>query len=398
MESADSAGSPAGILLVVVDRLPAWMLPVHGCTWVAMPALTRLAARGIVFDRVVATTDDAHGTLADLCGGGGRPADWGLVRATVQRGWSPLLVTDDPTAVDAAVAIRHVPLVRRRAPAGDEADTSIATVCAVAGEALAGGAHRLVVVHLTSLGHVWDAPTEFRARYDDPDDHPAYAGVVVPDLVVTDATDPDDLVGIRHAFAGQLTLLDRCIDGLVGRLPADGWCVMVAGLRGLPLGLHGRVGTGPLAAFGELVHLPAVLVDPAGRMAAQRYGGIVTPGDLGATLRELAGAPPLQHPADEPWRPRSLRGLLDTWHCPPRERVVAAVAAGAAIVTPDWHAVSRGNGPETLAPAPSLHLFAKPDDYFEMNDVAARCPAETERFAAALAAAGAGDPSSAWRG
>lgn len=430
MVSDDPARPAAGLLVVAVDRLPAWMLPPHGCGWVSMPALTRLASRGVVFDRVIATGDDAGATLTDLCGGGSGPADSGLVQAAAGRGWAPLVVTDDrdPNATGGArdegaavgpgaaggratpggaaaggaaavaadaVEVLRVPVVPRRTPASDEADTSLARACAAAADALATRRHRLVVVHLTSLGRVWDAPVAYRDAYVDPEDPPVHAGAAVPDLVVTDATDPDDLVGIRQAFAGQLTLLDRCLDRLLEHAAAPtgdgGWGVLVAGLRGLPLGLHGRVGCGPLPAYGELVHVPALLVDPGGRMAAQRYGGLVTPGDLGATLVELVGGPAAARPDAEPWRPASLGGLLEAWRWPARDRVVAAVAAGPAIATAQWHAVAPGG-------AEPVRLFAKPDDYFELNDVAERCRAERERFAELLARLAAGDAAAAWTG
>ena len=57
------------VLVVAVDRLPAWIVPAYGATWVAMPGLTPLAGRGLVFERVLATTDDQHRTLADIVGG-----------------------------------------------------------------------------------------------------------------------------------------------------------------------------------------------------------------------------------------------------------------------------------------------------------------------------------------
>ncbi|MFM9026023.1 MAG: hypothetical protein ACKON7_11915 [Planctomycetaceae bacterium] len=67
---------PGGLLVVAIDRLPAWILPAYGAAWVAMPRLTALAARGVVLDRVIATSDEPLATLADLLGGhGARLAD-----------------------------------------------------------------------------------------------------------------------------------------------------------------------------------------------------------------------------------------------------------------------------------------------------------------------------------
>jgi len=60
---------PSRLLVVAIDRLPAWILPPYGATWVAMPTLTALAGRGLVFERFLATTDDAQTTFGDLVGG-----------------------------------------------------------------------------------------------------------------------------------------------------------------------------------------------------------------------------------------------------------------------------------------------------------------------------------------
>jgi hypothetical protein len=104
---------------------------------------------------------------------------------------------------------------------------------------------------------------------------------------------------------------------------------------------------------------------------------------------ELIGGPAAARPDAEPWRPASLGGLLAAWRWQERDRVVAAVAAGPAIATAGWHAVA----PDGSA---AVRLFAKPDDYFEMNDVAERCPAERDRFGGLLARVAAGDAAAAW--
>ena len=68
----------------------------------------------------------------------------------------------------------------------------------------------------------------------------------MPNLSVAADTDPDLVVGIRQVFAGQLTLLDRCLGELFEAAAAGGrWAVLVVGLRGMPLGLHGIVGCEP---------------------------------------------------------------------------------------------------------------------------------------------------------
>ena len=158
-------------------------------------------------------------------------------------------------------------------------------------------------------------------------------------------------------------------------------------MRGIGLGLHGRIGCGPLPPYSELVHLPAIFVDHSGRMAAQRYGGLILPADLGATLASLAGIAPSSDNA--PRSGRDLTSLLDNWQLTERDRVICHGSAGSAVATPAWQLVL----PEhTGAESPRPRLFAKPDDAFELNDVADRCPAVTEELAALAGA----DPSQAW--
>ena len=77
------------LLLVTVDRLPAWILPAWGSTWVSAPGFDRLAAEGLVLDRVTATSLDPGLTLDGIAGG--------LVADARAAGLAPLLVTDDPT-------------------------------------------------------------------------------------------------------------------------------------------------------------------------------------------------------------------------------------------------------------------------------------------------------------
>lgn len=373
-----TAPSTTRFLVVTLDRLPAWILPAYGSTWVAMPVLDALAGRGLLFDRVITTGVDDLATLRDL-GLAGLGAD-------------AIVVTDAPRVAEAAnagdgrVTVRLVEAGPRQEPETDAATTNLARLMAAAHEAVLADRHGVVWVHVASLGVAWDAPAECREAYADPEDPPPYAGAAVPEMAIDADTDPDLIVGIRQAFAGQLTHLDACLGPLFAA--ATGWHVLVAGVRGLGLGLHGRVGTGPMPPFGELVHVPAILADATGRMAAQRYGGLVVPADLGATLLALRGASPMPPEADAPWQGRSLAGLLADWSAPTRDRVVVATAQGGAIVTPGWHLVAEADRPP--------RLFHKPDDYFELCDVANRCPAVAEELAPLAAAAATGDVGRGW--
>ncbi len=390
--------SSTGLLVVTIDRLPAWMAAAWGGTWVATPALDTVAARGVVFDRVLAPTLDPRRSARDLVRGEGR----GLADAIAARGWSLAAVTDQPEVVAAVglgaeAEVTAVPAARTADVAADVAATNVGRLFAAAGRVAAAGRHRALWCHVGSLGIAWDAPHELRDRYLDPDDPPPPPGAGVPNMAVGPDTDPDLIAGLRHVFAAQVTLLDHCLGELVQAFaPAgSGGIILVSGLRGLPLGIHGRLGGGPEPEsdplpYGEAVHVPAILVDAAGRMAAQRYGGLVIPADLGATAADLVAgqvAPPPLHAC----QPASLAGLYAAWQARPRDRVVIRGSGGDAIATPGWHAIL----PHAPNDAAAL-LFAKPDDFFEVCDVADRESGVAEELARVLRAGAGREPVPAW--
>jgi hypothetical protein len=435
LKNASSADLPAGLLVVTIDRLPAWMLAAYGATWVATPALDSLAARGIVFDRVLTPSTRPQDTLRALFAADlpeGRP----LLAAAAAGGWRPAVVTDDPevaagVAADAAARvaadaaadtvagsetsdclIKLVEATAKTKVEGDDAHTNIAALADAALGVIAAGEHRLVWCHVGSLGVAWDAPERYRGRYVDPEDPPPPSGAGVPHFAVDADSDPDLVVGARQVFAGQLTLLDSQLARLfhaAQSAEAGGWSVLVVGVRGLPLGLHGWVGVGGRELpYGELIHVPAIFVDAAGRMAAQRYGGLVVPADLGRTLAEVVAQAtgslsrePAADPAT-PWLGVNLSGLFENWTAACRDRVVVAGPDGAAIVTPEWHCLLVEDSATSASVEgmeghiPRVRLFAKPDDFFELADVANRCPGVAMPLEEIVKQASGGDGRAAW--
>jgi len=377
----------AGVLVVTIDRLPAWILPAYGSTWLATPALDRLASRGLVLDRVIATTTDPVATLAALAGGPG-----GLLATGAGCGAGWTVVTDDPAMLPqdlAAVARRiEVALSARPEVADEPEETALGQLMAAATAAVQAAPQGCVWCHATSLGRVWDAPEGFRDAYVDPDDPPPPAGVSVPTFTVNAGTDPDLLVGIRHLFAGQVTLLDHALAPLLATVPAE-WCILLCGIRGLALGLHGIVGPARPGdddtPFGEIVHLPVIFHEPAGLLAAQRDHVLAIPADLGVTVaghlggagRGSGGAGPTG-----PWDGHDLWPVLNGGP-PPRDRVVIHGRAATAVATAAWHLVAAGDAAR-IGGTHGPRLFAKPDDFFEISDVANRSPAVTEELLALL--------------
>ena len=228
-DSPNAQAPPAGLLVITIDRLPAWMLSAWGATWVATPGLDALAARGLTVDRLVTTAADPRQTAREMLGGEGGDSVLGRAMA---RGRSVAVIGDQAEMIEAVSpeCATDTTLVAAACPdrlAGDESATNVGKLFAAASRLVAAGRHDVVWVHAGGLGIAWDAPDDLRQTYLDPDDPPPPPDARVPNLVADAATDPDSLVSLRHVFAAQLTLLDRSIAGLLAVVPR-GWAVLVA--------------------------------------------------------------------------------------------------------------------------------------------------------------------------
>jgi hypothetical protein len=96
----------------------------------------------------------------------------------------------------------------------------------------------------------------------------------------------------------------------------------------------------------------------------------------------------------------SLASLFEHWSAAFRDRVIVTGPDAAAIVTPDWHGLlSVGPAPAETKPTRDqrIRLFAKPDDFFELADVANRCGNVAGALEALLEQAGVGDVRAAWQ-
>ena len=205
-----------------------------------------------------------------------------------------------------------------------------------------------------SLGEIWDAPPEFRRRYWEEGDPPPSASADPPEVRLGKDPDPDEILVAAQAYAGQVSLFDACLGGLLEFLrdsPAgEETLLAITSARGFPLGEHGRIGPCDEALYGELVHVPLLLRFPNGAGAAHRIQALVEPSDLWATLLNWWG---LGQQAQSP-SALSLMPLIDEQSPWPRDRLcIVGDGSQQAIRTPAWY----------LRAGSEMELFAKPDDY-----------------------------------
>ena len=132
-------------------------------------------------------------------------------------------------------------------------------------------------------------------------DPPPPDSAEVPDRLLDDNPDPDDVWGVSQSYAGQVSLLDTCLgaleDFLQGSPLASDTLFALTSARGFPLGEHGRIGPCDDALYGELVHVPLALrfPDNIGRRHAESG-----PGGAGRPLGDPAGLLAARRAAAQP--------------------------------------------------------------------------------------------------
>ena len=398
---------PEGWLLVTADRLPAWMLSPFGATWASNPTICQLASAGLACDRVLIGTTDPAKTLREIALGhsddqltqSGKQDEKsgnqyqkgdqvekvsGPLAAAEARGWNVTVVTDAEeqfshfkTQFPNLTVVGVAPQCPQTTVSAEE-ESSCGQVLSAAIDEFKKSKADLLWVHLGSLGVSWDAPQVWRDGFFDEDDPPPGNAAEIPDFAVTEKTDPDRVSAVRQIFAGELAHLDDWFGRLVATVSSrwQRFGMLLLGLRGIPLGLHGQVGVSSAepAPYTELTHVPAILVDPADRQASQRYGGLLMPVDLGATVGELIAGTDYPTTRRQPAEGtpsglgrsivQLLEGDVEKWHRGVRDRVYSVGSGGCAVTVANWSLVQPLNGP--------AKLFLKPDDYFELSDVADR--------------------------
>ena len=374
-------------ICLVVDRLRASALGAYGNTWYGTPTLDRLAGESLTLDFAFADSPRLdlvyRGYWEGLCAM--RPAacssgvghhDRNLISTLARHGIAPTLITDDPCVVDYPVcdAFDECALVESRAPtraAIEVEETEMARLFATATQWLE---HRLETaprspfflwIHGRGMGSAWDAPLAFRQQLVDEGDPLPSDSVDVPSLRLSEDFDPDELFGTSCCYSGQAMLLDPLVGTLLHQLRESPllndtlW--LFAGARGFPLGEHGRVGDADPGLYGEQVHVPWFVRIPDGSGAMLHNPALVQPTDLFSTILDWFDLDP-QVPCDG----HSLLSCGRSDEDAMRHGVAMIAGDQRAVRTPDWH---------FYLPDPSSpELYAKPDDRWEANNVAGRCP------------------------
>jgi len=151
--------------------------------------------------------------------------------------------------------------------------------------------------------------------------------------------------------------------------------------HGLPLGEHGVVGLCRAWPHDEVTHLPLLLRLPRAEQVGRRVPAMTQPVDLMPTLLDAFGLPPA------PAHGHSLLPLARGAAERVRDYACSGLRVGGAVEwalrSPEWAFLLPLRG-EADGPARAARLYAKPDDRWELNDVAQHHPALAEHLEVVL--------------
>ncbi|MEN0110617.1 MAG: hypothetical protein AAF805_07815 [Planctomycetota bacterium] len=365
MADGDATGAsepPIDTAVVLIDGLRANALGAYGQTAYETPAFDRLAAAGVVGSECYAATPDSTETLNAVAAALTRPAtllvsDEAAVSGGSLRAGADWVDLSSPT--------------RPEAPASSVGETDQARVWTGFAEHLAPrlaeadrGAPLLAVCHTRGLYGAWDAPPALIEDLVSEDDPAADVAVDPPDETFdpphsAEACDARFAASVR--YAAMVRVIDACLEGWLAAMESAAGerptRVVVAGLRGFPLGEHGRVGGFDARLFAEQQHAPLLWQDAGGH---ERFARRREPADLAAAI--AAAALGRSWPATDRLRLRSSEG----WR---------------ALLTEDRALLA----PPSVSETDGVSLFVRPDDCWQQNDIASLEPARCEAMLAELA-------------
>jgi arylsulfatase A-like enzyme len=378
------------LIVVVVDRLHSGMLGAYGNSWIRTRRLDRLACQSFLFDQALVDCPQLPTLYRSLWTGihaahqPHRPAGASLPELLSAAGWNTALITDsaEVAVLGEAGAFRHRQAIEQSvdvATAPSVAETRTGQLLATALDWLRQAPQPFALwLHCQAMAGPWDAPLELRNQYAEEDDPEPPALVLPPEQWLDADVDPDELLGITQAYAGEISALDaslgQFLDSLEELQLASSTQLTMLSARGYPLGEHRRAGACDEALYGEVAQLAWLMrfPDELGRLA--RSQALVQPADLPGTLLDWLG---LDRGSLAAGHASTLLPLLRGETFAHADRAVMLSRNDQGLRTPAWYLRAPGEGP--------AELYAKPSDRWEVNEVSRLAPEVVASMQAALA-------------
>ncbi len=404
-------------IVVVVEGLNSSLVGAYGSNTAVTPNIDLLAAHGLVFDFCFVDSLDRKQQLASLWTGmhsllADSMPGWetsvlpfeqvspGLFTWLNELGYTVRLLTDCKIAAELAEAHGCPEVILIDPPENPTApehwsETAIANVFAAATEELttcpsSSSASpdlslppQMLIIHTRGLRLPWDAPAELRNRFTDPEDPEPPTEVCVPQIYITEQTDPDEVIGWAQVAAAQAAIVDASLGSLIAAIAdrddSDRWTWMFVSPGGVSLGEHKVVGWDDIGLYGEQLQCIAIATKNLDTAIGDRRSQICQISDLWPTLLDLIEAP--VPPNSNCWGVSQLSDT-DPAYLELNQDAEASAQNGRTalafnqrhqrwIRTPAWSAIIDGD---------CVQLFVKPDDRWEVSDIASRRPDIAEQM------------------
>jgi membrane-anchored protein YejM (alkaline phosphatase superfamily) len=353
------------LICVSIDGLHNGMIGAYGNSWIQTPAFDSLAVQSVVFDRYYAGSIDLAGNFnllwKDL---------W--VEQFSLNGGATILVTDDGDIFNHAGAyfVRKYMIEPSGKIATSADDTNFfkifATIIDLASEQFVNQPDRpyCIWAHFCGFRGVWDFPLEYRERHRGDEDPAPYSGFVAPEL---DEFDPDKLQAVIESYSGGISLLDDVLAGLLEAIESgdvgEQTVLAIFGVRGFSLGEHKKIGAN-YDLFGENIHLPLIIRLPDKTGATVRSPELVNTDDLAEFFISMT--------KKQNDKSMLMRLMLEDKIEQHKTLKIIGQNNEIALVTPSWFIKQSEK---------QINVYVKPDDRWEINNVANRIKENTEIIA-----------------
>lgn len=374
-------------IVISVEGLNTGLVGAYGTNTAVTPTLDLLAARGLVLDQCFVDSLDRRQHLISLwCGrhacqpGSSSTSLWSELDTG---GYDACLITDCSEAAELAeyMGCSRVLLVnvQQNAEAADDwtACGLMEVFVAAIDELESEGGLKFVWIHSRGLRHVWDAPLELRCKFVDPEDPDPPSQACCPRIEIDDTTDPDEVTGWGQVAAAQVAVVDQALEVILStvqqRSDADDWSWLILSLGGVPLGEHGRIGWHEPRLYGEEVSCLAIFCPSLQTPVGQRRAELCQLPDLNATLVAILEIDVQR--ASSVWGRNLLKldnfALPIQWDGEFQTAYIQSSTGSRWLRTPAWSGILDGE---------TAQLFVKPDDRWEVSDVASRRPDVVDRL------------------